>query len=151
MGYSSASSSTSSTSSAATTKSATPTEATSTTTSSSTLTLTSPTPSFTGTLISGTVECPDDNGSVYVSSGSSKPFNIECGRDYNSRDGAKDMSNKPIASMAGCIDYCGSTSGCVGVGWGNYQGTITCWLKSELGEPNESDSWYFARLQDLGN
>lgn len=43
-----------------------------------------------------------------------------------------------------CLEECGSQAGCVGVGWGNYYGTNTCWLKSSVGEPNWSASWYAA-------
>ncbi|KAI2617228.1 hypothetical protein GGS26DRAFT_412199 [Hypomontagnella submonticulosa] len=108
----------------------------------------SPTPSFTGTLVQGAIICPSNNNSVYVSRGSSKPFNIECGRDYNSDKGAKDLTHMYAGSMAECIDACGAQPGCVGAGWGNYKGSTECWLKSELGQPNESKLWYFAQLQD---
>jgi hypothetical protein len=79
----------------------------------------------------------------------SKPFNIDCGHDYNSKDGAKDISHQSTSSMTECIDLCGAESTCVGAGWGLYQGLPTCWLKSALGEPNNSPSWCFARLQSL--
>ncbi|KAI1878371.1 hypothetical protein JX265_000303 [Neoarthrinium moseri] len=132
-----------STSSSSTSTTSTPT------TSSETPTKVSPTPSFTGTVTKGSVLCPRDNGTVYISSITSKPFNVECGHDYNSQDGAKDLSHQPAATMAECIDACGENDSCVGVGWGNYQGTYTCWLKKQLGTPNDSSKWYFAKLQDL--
>ncbi|KAI8962130.1 hypothetical protein F5Y11DRAFT_347819 [Daldinia sp. FL1419] len=109
----------------------------------------SPTPSFTGTLIPGPVTCPQNNNTVYVSRGSSKPFNVQCGRDYNSDAGAEDLTHMYQASMAQCIDACGNHQGCVGVGWGNYEGSTECWLKSKLGKPNPSPNWYFALLQDM--
>ncbi|KAK9781611.1 hypothetical protein SCAR479_01482 [Seiridium cardinale] len=127
----------------------TPTKPTQTTTTSATTTKVSPTPSFTGTVASGPIDCPSDNGTVYISKITSKPFNIECGHDYNSKDGAKDLSHQATNTMADCVDICGSKSTCVGVGWGVYQGIPTCWLKSALGEPNDSKNWYFARLQSL--
>ncbi|KAI1644051.1 uncharacterized protein F4817DRAFT_319204 [Daldinia loculata] len=109
----------------------------------------SPTPSFTGTLIPGPVICPQNNNTVYVSRGSSKPFNVQCGRDYNSDGGAEDLAHMYEASMSQCIDACGDHPGCVGVGWGNYEGSTECWLKSKLGKPNSSPNWYFAQLQDM--
>ncbi|KAI1805571.1 hypothetical protein F4811DRAFT_208990 [Daldinia bambusicola] len=127
----------------------TTTSPTSTTPSSSTLTKVSPTPSFTGTLTPGPIICPQNNNTVYVSRGSSKPFDVQCGRDYNSAGGAKDLAHMYKASMAQCVDACGDHPGCVGVGWGNHEGTTECWLKSALGEPNFSPSWYFAQLQDM--
>lgn len=100
--------------------------------------------------------CPHDNNTVYLSSPSSpsspsKAFNIECGRDYNSNDGAKDIPglHKDIANMAACVDLCGAQDGCVGIGYGNYENSMTCWLKSQLGQPNSSPSWYAARLQHV--
>ncbi|KAK7755366.1 hypothetical protein SLS62_002593 [Diatrype stigma] len=115
-----------------------------------------PAPTFTGTLVLAPVTCPHDNGTVYLSSPSSptsasKPFNIECGRDYNSNDGTKDIgkSHKDVATMADCLDLCGANDECVGVGYGDYENSMTCWLKSQLGQPNSSPSWYAARLQDV--
>ncbi len=111
-------------------------------------------PSFTGTLVAAPVICPDNNNTVYVSAGNAAPrkaFNVECGRDYNSDDGAKDMAtSKDVATMAECIDLCAGRDGCVGVGYGNPQGSWTCWLKSNLGQPNLSPDWYAARLQYVG-
>ncbi|KAI1768911.1 hypothetical protein GGR53DRAFT_315475 [Hypoxylon sp. FL1150] len=109
----------------------------------------SPTPSFTGILIPGPVICPQDNNTVYVSQGTSKPFNVQCGFDYNSANGARDITHMHKPTMAQCIDACGERAGCVGVGWGNYQGTYQCWMKSKLGDPNPSSQWYFAQLQDM--
>lgn len=128
--------------------STTPTE---TTTTSATITKVSPTPYFTGSATLGPIECPRDDGKVFISDITSKPFNIECGHDYNSADGAKDLSHEATPSMATCINLCGSTSDCVGAGWGMYQEVPTCWMKSALGEPNQSQNWYFAKLQDLAN
>ncbi|KAI1469492.1 uncharacterized protein F4812DRAFT_332115 [Daldinia caldariorum] len=127
----------------------TTTTPTSTTRSSSSTTKASPTPSFTGTLTPGPIICPQNNNTVYVSRGSSKPFNVQCGRDYNSAGGATDLAHMYKASMAQCVDACGDRPGCVGVGWGNSEGTTECWLKSGLGEPNFSPNWYFAQLQDM--
>ncbi|KAI2612688.1 uncharacterized protein GGS25DRAFT_518372 [Hypoxylon fragiforme] len=121
-----------------------------TTAQPSTPTLVSPTPSFTGLLTTAPIICPQANNTVYVSRGSSKPFNVQCGRDYNADAGARDISHAPASTMAQCINACGDRDDCVGVGWGNYQGTYQCWMKSRLGEPNWSRQWYFAQLQDLG-
>ncbi|KAF3067409.1 hypothetical protein GL218_08474 [Daldinia childiae] len=140
------SSAVSSSSSSCSSVSPTSTTPTSTTPSS---TKVSPTPSFTGTLIPGPVICPQNNNTVYVSRGSSKPFNVQCGLDYSSDDGAEDLTHMYKASMSQCIDACGDHSGCVGVGWGNLEGSTECWLKSKLGKPNSSPNWYFALLQDM--
>ncbi|KAH9903562.1 hypothetical protein F4778DRAFT_89544 [Xylariomycetidae sp. FL2044] len=136
-------------SSSSSTTSTTPTPTTGGSTTGSSTIKTSPTPSFTGTLAAAPVTCPADNGTVYVSAGTSKPFDVQCGRDYSSGGGARDISHMQAATMADCIDACGSQDGCVGVGWGDYEGTLTCWMKSQLGEPNWSEAWYFARLQGL--
>ncbi|KAI0379562.1 hypothetical protein F5Y04DRAFT_125779 [Hypomontagnella monticulosa] len=139
---------TSSSSSFSSSAPATPTTPTPTTSTTPTSTKVSPTPSFTGTLVQGAIICPSNNNSVYVSRGSSKPFNIECGHDYNSNGGAKDIKHMYASSMTECIDACGQQAGCVGAGWGNYKGSTECWLKSELGKPNDSKLWYFAQLQN---
>ncbi|KAI1769984.1 hypothetical protein F4818DRAFT_280441 [Hypoxylon cercidicola] len=111
----------------------------------------SPTPSYTGVLIPGPVICPQDNNTVYVSQGTSKPFNVQCGFDYNSANGARDITHMHQSTMAKCIDACSERAGCVGVGWGYYQGSYECWMKSKLGDPNPSSKWYFAQLQDMDN
>ncbi|KAI1213316.1 uncharacterized protein F4807DRAFT_258771 [Annulohypoxylon truncatum] len=129
--------------------SSTSTTPTLTTSTTPTPTKTSPTPSFTGAEIAGPVICPQNNNTVYVAEGSSKPFNVQCGRDYSSQNGARDIKHMHQSTMASCIDVCGNREDCVGVGWGYYQGSFECWMKSKLGEPNWSSSWYFAQLQDM--
>ncbi|RYP47377.1 hypothetical protein DL768_006545 [Monosporascus sp. mg162] len=130
-------------------------DASSSATSPTTITATSassaPTPSFTGTVVSAPVFCPENNNTVYVTAGDAPtPFNVECGRDYSSEDGARDMATRrDVATMAECVDLCGSRAGCVGVGYGDFDGAWTCWLKSQLGQPNWSDGWYAARLQNV--
>ena len=50
------------------------------------------------------------------------------------------------------MDLCASQDGCVGAGWGAgdfNDGRATCWLKSELGEPNDAPGWSFA-VEDTG-
>ncbi|RYP63669.1 hypothetical protein DL771_009157 [Monosporascus sp. 5C6A] len=135
-----------------TTPSETSDRSSSSTTTTATSTSSAPTPSFTGTVVSTPVTCPENNNTVYVTTGDApKPFNVECGRDYNSEDGARDItSRRDIETMAECIDLCGSRAGCVGVGYGDVDGAWTCWLKSQLGQPNWSDGWYAARLQNVG-
>ncbi|KAI1092434.1 hypothetical protein F5B19DRAFT_208699 [Rostrohypoxylon terebratum] len=127
----------------------TSTTPTSTTSTTPTSTKVSPTPSFTGALTPGPVDCPQNNNTVYVARGSSKPFNVQCGRDYNSQHGAKDIKHMHTPTMASCIDACGDDDDCVGVGWGYYQDSFQCWMKSALGEPNWSAQWYFAQLQHM--
>ncbi|KAI1413558.1 hypothetical protein F5Y13DRAFT_188990 [Hypoxylon sp. FL1857] len=131
--------------------SSTSTSPTATTSTSPTSAKISPTPSFTGTLIAGPVVCPQNNNTVYVAQGSSKPFNVQCGRDYSSANGGRDISHMHTSTMAQCIDVCGQRGDCVGVGWGYYQGSYQCWMKSKLGEPNWSSEWYFAQLQNMND
>lgn len=105
-------------------------------------------------LVSAPVTCPQNNNTVYLaaasSSSPSKAFNVECGHDYSSNDGAKDITQrKGVDTMAECLDLCGARAECVGVGYGDFEGTWTCWLKSQLGQPNNSPQWYAARLQDV--
>ncbi|KAI0841468.1 hypothetical protein F5Y06DRAFT_293169 [Hypoxylon sp. FL0890] len=124
---------------------------TATTPTTSTSVIVSPTPSFTGTVVPGPVICPQNNNTVYIAQGSSKPFNVQCGRDYSSANGGRDISHMHTSTMAQCIDECGERGDCVGVGWGYYQGSFQCWMKSKLGEPNWSSQWYFAQLQDMND
>ena len=49
--------------------------------------------------------------------------------------------------MSECLDLCGRRADCIGVGYGQFKGSWTCWLKSELGQPNFSENWYAAREQ----
>ncbi|RYP20831.1 hypothetical protein DL765_002565 [Monosporascus sp. GIB2] len=134
-----------------TTPSETSNPSSSSTTTTATSTSSAATPSFTGTAVLAPVTCPENNNTVYVTAGDApKPFNVECGRDYSSDDGARDMANRrDVATMAECIDLCGNRAGCVGVGYGDIGGVWTCWLKSQLGQPNWSGEWYAARLQNV--
>ncbi|CAJ2510245.1 Uu.00g061450.m01.CDS01 [Anthostomella pinea] len=125
---------------------------TSTTSPDGTSTQTSPTPSFTGIQAGDTVACPGDNNRVYLSASTSKAFNIQCGQDYNSAGGAVDLAHMIKATLAECIDACSGRQDCVGVGYGSYEGELTCWMKSQLGTPNTStDDWAFAQLQDMSD
>ncbi|KAI0883520.1 uncharacterized protein GGS22DRAFT_190179 [Annulohypoxylon maeteangense] len=121
------------------------------TSTTTTTTRTSPTPIFTGASVPGPVFCPQNNNTVYIAQGSSKPFNIQCGRDYSSQNGALDIVHIQKPTMSSCIDACGKRDDCVGVGWGTYQSSPQCWMKSKLGEPNWSPLWYFAQLQHMPN
>ncbi|KAK8019152.1 hypothetical protein PG990_004290 [Apiospora arundinis] len=106
----------------------------------------------TGVAVPGPIRCPQDDHNVYVSAATpSRSFTIQCGRDYNSARGAQDLDHKVTATMAECLDECAGRPGCVGAGWGLYQGSMTCWMKKGLGEPNISDGWYFAQLQPSGS
>ena len=73
-----------------------------------------------------------------------KTFLLLCGHDYASADGAKEMFSEPQDGMAGCIARCAASTGCVGAGWGRYNSVSTCWLKRQLGTPNNSPDWTFA-------
>ncbi|KAH8673739.1 hypothetical protein BX600DRAFT_456092 [Xylariales sp. PMI_506] len=125
------------------------TSSTSTSTAGSpTTSSTASTPSFTGTVGTAPVTCPQDNGIVFVSSGTGRAYNIVCGHDYNSDEGSSDIRHQATSTMDDCIDLCASTISCVGAGWGTYNGAKVCWLKSHLGQPNDSPGWTFAILQN---
>ncbi|KAJ9155137.1 hypothetical protein NKR23_g2246 [Pleurostoma richardsiae] len=111
-------------------------------------TLPSPSATATGGL-EVQVVCPTDNRTLYdisapSQSGGNKKFLVLCGRDYSSAQGAVDLFTKNTTTFAECLDDCANQEGCTAVGWGNYYGTNTCWLKSSIGEPNWSSSWYAA-------
>lgn len=92
--------------------------------------------------------CPYANRTVYnLEDQTDKSFLVLCGRDYNSCCGAVDMLTVNTTSFEDCLEHCGKQEGCAAVGWGNYYGVNTCWLKSAYGEPNWSGSWYAAILQ----
>ncbi|KAK3357605.1 hypothetical protein B0T25DRAFT_164316 [Lasiosphaeria hispida] len=98
---------------------------------------------------SSTIQCPANNLTLYTaSSDRSKRFVLLCGRDYNSGAGTVDMYNQNSSSMNDCIDACAGALGCVGAGWGNYNGRYVCWLKSLLATPQGSAAWYFAALDN---
>ncbi|KAG8161481.1 hypothetical protein KVR01_008468 [Diaporthe batatas] len=96
---------------------------------------------------SSLIQCPYANRTVYsLESQQDKDFLVLCGRDYNSCCGAADMLTINATTFEGCLERCGGQDGCVAVGWGNYYGVDTCWLKSAYGEPNWSGNWYAAVL-----
>jgi hypothetical protein len=93
--------------------------------------------------------CPHNNLTLYASQKDpSKKYLLLCGRDYNSDGGSVDINNQATSSVDDCIDLCANTTGCVGAGWGSYQNTYTCWLKSQLSDPNNSPGWYFVIEDD---
>lgn len=109
-------------------------------------------PSATATAVaspSASIICPYANRTVYsLESRADKNFLVLCGRDYNSCCGAVDMVTINSTTFEDCLEQCGGQEGCTAVGWGNYYGVNTCWLKSAWGEPNWSGSWYAAILTD---
>ncbi|KAK3295617.1 uncharacterized protein B0H64DRAFT_441994 [Chaetomium fimeti] len=95
---------------------------------------------------------------VPVSAGSAVP--LQGGRysytdfsNYNSNLGdTEDLYHTPTDSLNECIDLCATQEGCVGAGWGEgnaNDGRATCWLKSQLGEPNGAPLWSFV-IEDTG-
>ncbi|KAK8093848.1 hypothetical protein PG997_000533 [Apiospora hydei] len=93
-------------------------------------TRTSSTLGFPDALTPGPIDCLQDDNKVYVSAGSSpKPFDVKCGRDYKN------------AGSANQHGRCAGPQFCVGVDWGPYQGSWTCWMKSQLEKPNIADDW----------
>ncbi|KAF3770193.1 hypothetical protein M406DRAFT_354319 [Cryphonectria parasitica EP155] len=124
---------------------------TATATSSSTAT-TLPAATATATATGNTdIICPTANETLYtLATQTSKKFLVLCGRDYNSDNGATDLTSMNITTFEGCLNECGNLDGCIAVGWGNYYGTNTCWLKSGIGTPNQSSDWYAAVEDDSG-
>jgi hypothetical protein len=113
-------------------------------------------PAATATSTAGpevSIVCPSANLTLYSLTGSSssssssssaQEFLVFCGRDYNSSGGAEDMVSMNTTTFEACLEECANQEGCVAVGWGNYYGLNTCWLKSAIGEPNWSEGWYSA-------
>lgn len=93
-----------------------------------------------------TITCPAADNVTYSSPDAPKrTFRMICGHDFNSADGATDLTSENATTMAACIDLCASKGDdCVGAGWGDYYGNHVCWMKSKLGTMNVSGNWYFA-------
>ncbi|KAK1595376.1 uncharacterized protein LY79DRAFT_668148 [Colletotrichum navitas] len=92
-----------------------------------------------------TITCPaKDNATFSAQDNPARHFRLLCGHDYNSADGAIDLSSQNTTTMAACIDLCAAHADCVGAGWGEYYGNRVCWMKSRLGEMNTSGNWLFA-------
>ncbi|ROW12379.1 hypothetical protein VMCG_00092 [Cytospora schulzeri] len=133
------------------TRSDAPAASTTTATSSAAPTATDSLPAATATSTAGpelNIVCPSANRTLYSlassSAGADQKFLVLCGRDYNSWGGAQDMVSVNTTTFEGCLEECSGQEDCVAVGWGNYYGTNTCWLKSAIGEPNWSEGWYSA-------
>lgn len=116
-----------------------------------------PPPTAVATITPSTsIICPTNNLTLYTpsnettptSSAAGKRYLLLCDRDYNSLAGAKEIANREADSMETCIDRCAEAEGCVGAGWGNYEGKSICWLKSRLGKPGWTPGWYMAVRED---
>ncbi|KAF9877305.1 hypothetical protein CkaCkLH20_05005 [Colletotrichum karsti] len=91
------------------------------------------------------ISCPaSDNSTFSAQAEPDRLFRLICGHDYNSEDGAIDLTSENATTMANCIDRCANRTECVGAGWGDYYGNHVCWMKSRLGKPNVSGNWLFA-------
>ncbi|KAL1844844.1 hypothetical protein VTK73DRAFT_1686 [Phialemonium thermophilum] len=103
-----------------------------------------PEPKATGTTAShDAIHCPANNETLYHAANTTRSFLLLCGRDYSSLNGATDIYDVALDTLADCIDECAQRPDCVGAGYGNYRGRNTCWLKSFLGDPNFDPTWYF--------
>ncbi|EFQ24877.1 uncharacterized protein GLRG_00021 [Colletotrichum graminicola M1.001] len=92
-----------------------------------------------------TITCPAKDNATFSAQGNpARHFRLICGHDFNSGDGAIDLSSQETTTMAACIDLCAAHTDCVGAGWGDYYGSRICWMKSRLGEMNTSGKWLFA-------
>lgn len=97
---------------------------------------------------SSSLSCPTSDGIIYSASG--ETFEVYCSVDYNSNadPGNKDLKHMEADTVDSCIDSCASDSDCVGAGWGLYQGSNVCWLKSQLGTSQSADEdWIFVIKQ----
>ncbi|KAK1987253.1 hypothetical protein LZ30DRAFT_580461 [Colletotrichum cereale] len=91
------------------------------------------------------ITCPaKDNATFSAQDHPTRHFRLICGHDFNSGEGAIDLSSANATTMAACIDLCAADQECVGAGWGDYYGSHLCWMKSRLGEMNTSGNWLFA-------
>ncbi|TQN71618.1 hypothetical protein CSHISOI_02641 [Colletotrichum shisoi] len=92
-----------------------------------------------------TITCPaSDNSTFSAQDAPARRFRLLCGHDFNSQDGAIDLTSANATTMAACIDLCAAEAACVGAGWGDYYGSHLCWMKSRLGDMNVSGNWLFA-------
>lgn len=110
-------------------------------------TVTNPESTNKSELIPADISCPVQNLTLYSSPmtpSNDRKFLLFCGRDYNVVNGATDMYDVRVDTMAECIDSCAKQEGCVGSGWGEQGGKHVCYLKSRLGEPNLAGHWMFA-------
>ncbi|WYZ40200.1 hypothetical protein EsH8_IV_000541 [Colletotrichum jinshuiense] len=91
------------------------------------------------------ITCPaSDNTTYSAQTAPERHFRLDCGIDYNSGNGAVELSSESTTTMGACIDLCASKTNCVGAGWGNYYGEYVCWMKTKLGKSHGSATWYFA-------
>lgn len=116
-----------------------------------------PPPTAWATITASTsIICPSNNLTLYKPSdkiapagdAAGKGFLLLCDRDYNSWAGAREITNREADSIETCIERCAVVEGCVGAGWGNYDGKQVCWLKSRLGNPGWTPGWYMAVRED---
>ncbi|EJT73562.1 hypothetical protein GGTG_07418 [Gaeumannomyces tritici R3-111a-1] len=91
------------------------------------------------------INCPSDNLTVYTEPVTAKRYVVLCGRDYSSDFGAWDIRSLPSPNTNECIARCASDkTGCTAVGWGDYRGNFTCFMKRSIGEPNNAPAWRVA-------
>lgn len=91
------------------------------------------------------INCPVDNRTVYTEPVTAKRYVILCGRDYSSEFGAYDIRSLTSPNTNDCIARCAADkSGCTAVGWGDYRGAFTCFMKRSIGDPNYAPAWRVA-------
>ncbi|KLU87941.1 hypothetical protein MAPG_06931 [Magnaporthiopsis poae ATCC 64411] len=91
------------------------------------------------------INCPIDNRTVYTEPVTAKRYVVLCGRDYSSEFGAYDIRSLPSPNTNDCIARCAADkAGCTAVGWGDYRGNFTCFLKRTIGDPNYAPAWRVA-------
>ncbi|KAH8645428.1 hypothetical protein BX600DRAFT_164734 [Xylariales sp. PMI_506] len=122
------------------TQSSTSANSTSTSTASATSSAATSTPTV------STIICPGDNTTYYDTDDGTK-FLVLCNLDFNSGGGSVDLDHVVTTSIDDCASTCANHSACMGAGWGNYQGTYYCWMKSTLGVTQSASNWYFVVKQ----
>ena len=94
-------------------------------------------------------ECSDADGTTYTDPDTGTKFKRTC---YVQHPGY-DIANEEKSSMAECMAWCASVTGCRGAQWYNAgpQGTDLnyCWLKSDMtGEVRDTDDAQSAAIVD---
>ncbi|CAJ2500840.1 Uu.00g036930.m01.CDS01 [Anthostomella pinea] len=90
--------------------------------------------------------CPSANSTTY-DTGSGSSFLVLCNIDYNSGGGTTDLTHVVTSSVEDCFSACAENGACRGAGWGSYEGQNVCWMKSELGSPQDAGDWFFGIRQ----
>lgn len=84
------------------------------------------------------ITCPEYNNTLYNEPTSGTSFRIECGIDH----AGGDLSMVYVSDLAGCIDACAQTTGCVDVSLSG----AACYMKKSVGAVVDSNGIMGAKL-----